>query len=437
MKKFDVIIIGGGLSGITSFIDLSRKKLNVLLLEKSSYLGGRAFSFPDPSSNEYIDNGQHVIVGACEEYVNLMKSTNNMKNFLEIKNYQVPVFKKNKVSLLGSKFISGSIGLLSSLLFYKHLSFWDKKKLIQCLLKIKFRNVDSIANNHSNFRDWLDKNGQSEDSIKYFWDIILKPALNQEIETISTQYALFVIKQTFFSNKPQFFGLPKTNLSSLWTDFEKRNSSNILKKTIVKKINLEKKKIKSIITNNGDELFAECFVFATQYSSTIKILKDSNIQLSNDYKLETSPILGIHFWFKDKITDQRFLASAGSEIQWIFNVSKNHNKEGNHVVISQSASNKWMNMNKNTIKEIFLKELEFIYPLANHENLEKYTIVKQKDATFLCNKNNEYIRNNTPVDFENLYYSGDWTDTSWPSTMEGAVISGKTTSKKILDSIKR
>ena len=80
MKKFDVIIIGGGLSGITSFIDLNRKKLNVLLLEKSSYLGGRAFSFQDPSTNEYIDNGQHVIVGACEKYIDLMDSTNNMKN---------------------------------------------------------------------------------------------------------------------------------------------------------------------------------------------------------------------------------------------------------------------------------------------------------------------------------------------------------------------
>ena len=437
MKKFDVIIIGGGLSGIKSFIDLNRKKLNVLLVEKSSYLGGRAFSFQDPSTNEYIDNGQHVIVGACEEYIDLMNSTNNMKNFIKIENYQVPVFKNNKISFLGSKFIKGNLGLLLSLLFYKHLNIWDKKKLIKCLLKIKFRKIDSIIKGYDNFKDWLYRNGQSEDSIKYFWDIILKPALNQEIQTISTRYALFVIKQTFFSNKSQFFGLPKTNLSSLWNDFEKRNSSNILKKTIVKKINIHKRKIKSIVTNNGDELFAERFVFATQYSSTIKILKDSNIELTNSRNLETSPILGIHFWFKNKITDQRFIASAGSEIQWIFNVSKNHDKEGNHIVISQSASNKWMKMDKNTIKEIFLKELEFIYPLANHDNLEKYTIVKQKDATFLCNKSNEFIRKNTPLNLDNLFYSGDWTDTSWPSTMEGAVISGKSTSQKILDSMKR
>ena len=48
MKNYDVIIIGGGLSGIKAFIDLKKNGLNVLLLEKSSYLGGRAFSFNDP-----------------------------------------------------------------------------------------------------------------------------------------------------------------------------------------------------------------------------------------------------------------------------------------------------------------------------------------------------------------------------------------------------
>ena len=150
--------------------------------------------------------------------------------------------------------------------------------------------------------------------------------------------------------------------------------------------------MESIVINNGTKLFAKNFIFATQYSSIEKILKDSGVKLNINKKMETSPILGIHFWFKKKITDHRYIASVDSEIQWIFNVSKNHNKDNNHIVISQSASDKWMKMDKNKIKEIFLDELETIYPLANKENLEKFSIVKQADATFLCNDNNEPIR---------------------------------------------
>ena len=143
MKNYDVIIIGGGLSGIKAFINLKKSGLNALIIEKSSYLGGRAFSFQDPLTGNYIDNGQHVIVGACKEYLNLLKETNNEENFLKIKNYQVPVIKNNKVSVLGSKFLGGSLGLFISLFTYKHLNLKEKISLIKLLLKIKYIDLHS------------------------------------------------------------------------------------------------------------------------------------------------------------------------------------------------------------------------------------------------------------------------------------------------------
>ena len=435
MKNYDVIIIGGGLAGIKAYINLKKNGLNALIIEKSSYLGGRAFSFEDPLTGNFIDNGQHVIVGACKEYLNLLKETNNSENLLQIKNYQVPVIKNNKVSMLGSKFFGGSLGLFISLVMYKHLNIKEKVSLIRLLLKIKYINLNT--NREKKFKIWLKKNNQSDSTIKFFWDIFLKPALNEKIETIETKPALFVIKETFFSKNPQIFGLPKVNLSTLWDNFEKNNSKNILKKTIVKKVNVSNDQIKNIVLNNGEELTANNYIFATQYSSIQKIFKDSNIKGDFKNKLETSPILGIHFWFKDKVTDDRYIASVDSEIQWIFNTSKNHNNNENHIVISQSASDKWMKMDKSEIKKIFLKELNLIYPKANQKNLKKFSIVKQRDATFLCNEKNELIRNSVPLNLKNIYYSGDWRNTSWPSTMESAVISGKDVSETILESVKR
>ena len=374
-------------------------------------------------------------MGACKEYLNLLKETNNSENLLQIKNYQVPVIKNNKVSMLGSKFFGGSLGLFISLVMYKHLNIKEKVSLIRLLLKIKYINLNT--NREKKFKIWLKKNNQSDSTIKFFWDIFLKPALNEKIETIETKPALFVIKETFFSKNPQIFGLPKVNLSTLWDNFEKNNSKNILKKTIVKKVNVSNDQIKNIVLNNGEELTANNYIFATQYSSIQKIFKDSNIKGNFKNKLETSPILGIHFWFKDKVTDDRYIASVDSEIQWIFNTSKNHNNNENHMVISQSASEKWMKMDKSEIKKIFLKELNLIYPKATQKNLEKFSIVKQRDATFLCNEKNELIRNSIPLDLKNIYYSGDWRNTSWPSTMESAVISGKDVSNIILESVKR
>ena len=59
MKNYDIVIVGGGISGIYSMYNLKKKypKLKVLLLEKNKRFGGRVYSF-----NTKVDNVDYVIV---------------------------------------------------------------------------------------------------------------------------------------------------------------------------------------------------------------------------------------------------------------------------------------------------------------------------------------------------------------------------------------
>ena len=64
MKKYDVIIIGGGLGGLTSGVMLSKEGLSVCVLEKHSTIGGCLQSF---KRNGYtLDTGMHY-VGSLSE----------------------------------------------------------------------------------------------------------------------------------------------------------------------------------------------------------------------------------------------------------------------------------------------------------------------------------------------------------------------------------
>lgn len=58
MKNYDIVIIGGGISGIYSMYNLKKKypKLKVLLLEKDERFGGRVYSF-----NTKVDNIDYVM----------------------------------------------------------------------------------------------------------------------------------------------------------------------------------------------------------------------------------------------------------------------------------------------------------------------------------------------------------------------------------------
>jgi uncharacterized protein with NAD-binding domain and iron-sulfur cluster len=61
-----------------------------------------------------------------------------------------------------------------------------------------------------------------------------------------------------------------------------------------------------------------------------------------------------------------------------------------------------------------------------------WTIIKEKRATFIPTPEIEAIRKHISSPFENLFLAGDWTNTSLPATIEGAVLSGFSAAEEIL-----
>ena len=74
MKK--ILIIGGGLSGLSSAIFLKNSGFQVELIEASPKLGGRTYSFNNNGFD--VDNGQHILMGCYSntlDYINLIGSS--------------------------------------------------------------------------------------------------------------------------------------------------------------------------------------------------------------------------------------------------------------------------------------------------------------------------------------------------------------------------
>src|ERR1700752_858275 len=64
MSSKSVIVIGGGLAGLSSAVALAEAGFRGRLLEKRPHLGGRAASYVLPGG-EPVDNCQHVTLGCC------------------------------------------------------------------------------------------------------------------------------------------------------------------------------------------------------------------------------------------------------------------------------------------------------------------------------------------------------------------------------------
>jgi len=143
--------------------------------------------------------------------------------------------------------------------------------------------------------------------------------------------------------------------------------------------------------------------------------------------LSSSPIVGIHLWYDRPVMDQDFVAFLGSPVQWVFNKSAiqgDDSMPGQYVCISLSGAWPYIKLPKERLVADFTKELAKLLPRARDARVERSIVVKEPRATFRSAPGAAAHRLPQATPVPNLFLAGEWTDTGWPSTMEGAVRSG-------------
>ena len=79
----NVIVIGGGLAGLSAGVSLAEAAWRVRLFEQRPFLGGRATSYVLPDG-EHVDNCQHVTLGCCtnlEDFYRRVGAQDKIKYF--------------------------------------------------------------------------------------------------------------------------------------------------------------------------------------------------------------------------------------------------------------------------------------------------------------------------------------------------------------------
>ena len=76
MPKTRIAIIGGGCAGLSAAIALAKQGWSVSLYEAGSELGGhaRSIALTNASGSTYLDNGQHILIGAYKSTLRLLNT---------------------------------------------------------------------------------------------------------------------------------------------------------------------------------------------------------------------------------------------------------------------------------------------------------------------------------------------------------------------------
>ena len=90
-----------------------------------------------------------------------------------------------------------------------------------------------------------------------------------------------------------------------------------------------------------------------------------------------------------------------------------------------SAADDLCALPQQTIADLFVSELRQACPAARAAEVRQFVIIKEIRATFRPLPGVDAFRPTQRTGIPGLTLAGDYTQTTWPSTMEGAVRSGR------------
>ena len=221
MSSKSVIVIGGGLAGLSSAVALAEAGFRVRLLEKRPHLGGRAASYVLPGG-EHVDNCQHVTLGCCtnlEDFYRRVGAANQIRFFDRLL-FAAPDGRRGAIASVA---LPPPLHMAPSFAFFPLLGWADKRAIAQALLAIARsggRPADlsaSGAGENVTMLAWLQKHRQTARAIRRFWEVILVSALDEELDRIDARYGIDVFWKAFLSTRGGYrVGIPRVPLGELY-----------------------------------------------------------------------------------------------------------------------------------------------------------------------------------------------------------------------------
>ena len=436
-RSKSVAVLGGGLAGLSAARRMMEHGYHVALIEKRPFLGGRAFSFYDREVNWEVDNGQHVFLGCFTYYIDFLSWADTRDRAYLQPKLRTEIVLDGKKGVLASTPWLGPLHLLPSFLRYPHLSFKEKLMAGYGLLRMKYtnrgKNKDSL--DAETAYGWLRRHGQSEQAITNLWNLIILPTLNDDAHDVSADMALMVFQEGLLKKPADAtIGFSRVGLTSLAGSpararLESAGNQVVLSKT-VRSIRIDGDRVTGVELSDGSVVEADTFVSALPFDVLLDVLPQEVAEgpfFSDAAGLSSSPIVGVHLWYDRTVMDEDFVAFLNSPVQFVFNkteIQGDNGYPGQYVCISLSGAWAFADQSKEQLRSLFAREMERLFPRARGASIERFLVVKQLQATFrsVPGAAKHRLPQYTPI--HNLFLAGEWTDTGWPSTMEGAVRSG-------------
>ncbi|MCP3903666.1 MAG: NAD(P)-binding protein [Planctomycetes bacterium] len=434
----DAVIVGGGLAGVAAAIRLAQAGWRPTVIETRKRPGGRATSFVDPRTGALLDNCQHVLLGCCTNLLDLYQRLGVLDS-IEWHRTLFWTAGHGEIDEVAAGWLPAPLHLARAFGRMRTFDATERRWIRRGMWRIMRLGEGGCHRwRGRTFAEFLRESGQGDGVIRRFWNTVIVSACNLDVERVDAAVALYVFRTGFLANRWSYtMGLSSVPLVDLYEPalaaIEDAGGSVRLG-TSARAISFDGSRATGVVTTGG-LVEASCVVAAVPPDRLGKLVSDAvrarDRRLADLDGIDVSPILAVHLRFERTVMDRPHLVLVDRDVHWLFD--KGVDADGRqHVHAVVSGADAWMDLDEDEIVRRVVADVWHAVPAAKGLEPVDARAVKEKRATFACTPEVEALRPRSAPgyvgvgggDVPNLYLAGDWCDTGWPATMEGAVRSG-------------
>jgi squalene-associated FAD-dependent desaturase len=422
-----VAIVGGGLAGLAAAAALADSGCSLMLFEARRRAGGRAASFEDPVAGGLVDACQHVAMGCCTNFLDLCRRTGIADALRRDRTLWFIAPDGSRVSCTPSRLLPAPLHLAPLLFQMRHFTLGERVRLGRGMLRLA-RLRASAADTPATASAWLASIGQPSRVIEYFWRPVLESALGESIDLVSVEAARKVVVDGFLAHRDAAdVFVPVEPLGDL---FGERLAEWLTRRGVV---------IHSGAIVTGVERFADgrvraircgdiehacdAAIMAVPWRQAGRLVPD--LVPAADETLTGSPITAVHLWFDRPVIDLPHAVFLGFTSQWVFRGEASASARRGYCQVVISASRGLLDGDRRRLLETVVDEIRRTFPAAAEARLLESRVVTDPTAVLSVRPGVDAVRPPPTTAADNIFLAGDWISTGWPSTMEGAVRSGR------------
>ncbi len=433
----DVVVAGAGVAGLSAAAALAQTGARVTVLERRPYVGGRAYSYEHPALEEVVDS-QHVLLGCCTNLIDFCARAGvaDRIRWYDEQTFLTPTGGRSRIELSG---LPAPLQYTGSFLGMTTLGLADKLAIARGLAGLA---RGERGDDHESVAAWYRRTGQTGGAVRHFWEPIVLATLNDSAADSSMRYGAKVFYELFLKTRTggrlgiptvplsEFYGAGAAWVESLGAEMRLRSGVERLEQGADGRW--------TVICGEATYT-ADSVVLALPFEQTQRLVEGLQVRdadaegvrvelLGKMARFVHSPFISILLWYDRQISDLDHAWLLDTTIQWFFHKSRIRGwapERGSYVEVVIAGSRTELPKTRAEILGPALAEVQRFFPEAGRAKLLKSGILKEARATFSVTPGLDGARPAQKTSMPGLFLAGDWTQTDWPSTMEGAARSGR------------